>query len=190
MTATFLLNSFLLGVGLSADAFTVSLANGLSAPAMSRRRMCVVAGVYGAFQAFMPMLGRGFVRLAAARFLWFQRWIPCVGAALLLAIGGSAIRDAFRRPDDASPQPLTPATLFAQGLATSVDALSVGFALAAYALPDALSACVIIAAVTFCDCLAALTVGKRFGLLFARQASVSGGIVLAGIGAEMLWRAL
>lgn len=190
MTATFLLNSILLGAGLSADAFTVSLANGLHDPGMSRRRMCVVAGVYGTFQAFMPMLGRGFVRLAAARFAWFQHWIPCAGAALLLIIGANTIREAFGRPDDAPSQSLTPATLFAQGLATSVDALSVGFTLAVHALPHALTACAIIAAVTFCDCLAALAIGKRFGLLFSRQASISGGIVLAGIGAEMLWRAL
>ena len=190
MTGTFLFNSILLGAGLSADAFTVSLANGLHDPAMSRRRMCAVAGVYGAFQALMPMLGRGFVRLAAARFAWFQRWIPCAGAALLLAIGANTVREAFGRPADTPPQSLTPATLFAQGLATSVDALSVGFTLAVHALPRALTACAIIAAVTFCDCLAALAVGKRFGLLFARHASLSGGVVLAGIGAEMLWRAL
>lgn len=183
----FLLNSMLLGAGLSMDAFTVSLANGLNEPGMSRRRMCAVAGVYGAFQALMPLAGRGLVRLAAARFAWFQRRIPFVGGALLLLVGADMLREAFGRP---AARPLNRGTLLAQGLATSVDALSAGFAVASYGLLRALSACAVIAAVTFFDCLAALSIGKRFGLLFARQASVCGGLLLMGIGAETLWRAL
>ena len=180
----FLLNSMLLGAGLSMDAFTVSLADGLSEPGMSRRRMCTVAGVYGLFQALMPLAGRGFVRLAAARFAWFERRIPLLGGALLLLIGADMLR---ARP---AARPLNRNTLLVQGLATSVDALSAGFAVASYGLFRALSACTVIAAVTFFDCLAALSIGKRFGLLFARQASVCGGLLLMGIGVEMLWRAL
>ncbi|MBQ9492662.1 MAG: manganese efflux pump [Oscillibacter sp.] len=187
MDRTFLLNSFLLGAGLSMDAFTVSLANGLNEPEMSRRRMCVVAGAYGTFQALMPMAGRGLVRVAAARFRWFQRRIPWIGAALLFVIGGNMIREAFRRPE---ARPLNGGTLFVQALATSMDALSVGFAIAAYELLPALATSGIIAAVTFCDCLAGLAIGRRFGLLFASHASVSGGCVLIGIGAEMMLRAL
>ncbi|MBQ7680868.1 MAG: manganese efflux pump [Oscillibacter sp.] len=174
----------LLGAGLSMDAFTVSLADGLREPGMSRRRMCAVAGVYGLFQALMPLAGRGLVRLAAVRFAWFQRRIPLVGGALLLLVGADMLR---ARP---AAQPLNRSTLLAQGLATSVDALSAGFAVASYGLLRALSACAIIAAVTFFDCLAALSLGKRFGLLFARQASVCGGLLLMGIGLEMLLRAL
>ncbi|MBQ6986496.1 MAG: manganese efflux pump [Oscillibacter sp.] len=174
----------LLGAGLSMDAFTVSLADGLREPGMSRRRMCAVAGVYGLFQALMPLAGRGLVRLAAVRFAWFQRRIPLVGGALLLLVGADMLR---ARP---AARPLNRSTLLAQGLATSVDALSAGFAVASYGLLRALSACAIIAAVTFFDCLAALSLGKRFGLLFARQASVCGGLLLMGIGLEMLLRAL
>ena len=183
----FLLNSMLLGAGLSMDAFTVSLADGLSEPGMSRRRMCAVAGVYGIFQAFMPLAGRGLVRFAAARFVWLQRRIPFVGAVLLFLIGADMVRESLRRPD---ARPLDGVTLLAQGLATSVDALSAGFAVAAYETRHALTACAIIAAVTFCDCLAALAIGKRFGLRFSRHASVVGGCILIGAAVETLFRAL
>ncbi|MBR3570438.1 MAG: manganese efflux pump [Oscillibacter sp.] len=190
MEKAFLLHSFLLGAGLSMDAFTVSLADGLREPEMSGRRMRAIAGAYGAFQAVMPMTGRGLVRLAASRFLWLRRRIPFAGAALLFCVGGKMILESFLRPPGARSAPLDGAALLAQAFATSVDALSVGFAIAAYRLPQALLASAIIAAVTFFDCLAALAVGKRFGLLFSRQASVSGGLVLMGVGAETLFRAL
>ena len=190
MTESFLLHGFLLGAGLSVDAFTVSLANGLSNPRLTRRKMCAVAGVYAVFQALMPMTGRGAIRFAAARFLWLQRWIPWAGAVLLFAIGANMILEASRPSADRLPTPLDCATLLLQGLATSVDALSVGFTIADCALCPALILSGIIAAVTFADCLAALAIGKRFGLLFARQASVCGGCILLAVGVETLLRVL
>ena len=190
MTRTFLLHSFLLGAGLSMDAFTVSLANGLREPGMTRRRMARIAGTYGAFQGLMPMLGRGLIRFAASRLRWLQGWIPWTGAGLLLIIGGKMIWEGFRSSPDARPAPPDAAALLLQGFATSADALSMGFTLADRALVPALTASAIIAAVTFADCLAALAIGRRFGLLFSRQASVFGGCVLAGLGAETLFRAL
>ena len=190
MTRAFLLHSFLLGAGLSMDAVTVSLANGLREPEMSRRRMARIAGTYGAFQALMPMTGRGLLRLAAARLRWLRRWIPFAGAALLFLIGANMIREGLRNSPDARPAPLDAPALLLQAFATSADALSAGFAIASYGLRPALSASAIIAAVTFCDCLAALAVGKRFGLRFSRHASVSGGCILIGVGAETLFRAL
>lgn len=182
MTGAFLLYSFLLGAGLSMDAFSVSLADGLRDPRMSVRRMCATAGTYGAFQACMPLAGRGLVRFAAARLTWFGRWIPWAGAGLLVWMGCRMVRDGLRGVPDARPRRRT---LLLQGFATSVDALSVGFGLAARTLPAALTASGIIAAVTFCDCMVALAVGKRFGLRFSAQASVTGGLVLLGIGVEM-----
>ena len=189
MTKTFLLHGFLLGAGLSVDAFTVSLANGLSNPRLSQRHMCAVAAVYAVFQALMPMTGRGAIRFAATRFLWLRRWIPWAGAVLLFAIGANMILEASRPSDDCVSTSLDCATLLLQGLATSVDALSVGFTIADCALCPALILSGIIAAVTFADCLAALAIGKRFGLLFARQASVCGGCILLAVGAETLLRA-
>ena len=190
MTRALLLYSFLLGAGLSMDAFSVSLADGLREPDMSGRKMRGVAGVYGAFQAVMPMTGRGLVRFAASRFLRLQRWIPFAGAILLFLIGGNMIWEGLRGPHDARLMLSNRGALFLQGFATSVDALSAGFAIAAFSLPQALAASGIIAAVTFCDCLAALAIGKRFGLRFSRHASIVGGCILIGAAVETLFRAL
>ena len=190
MTKAFLFQSFLLGAGLSADAFTVSLADGLREPRMSRRRMLAIAGTYAAFQAFMPLSGRGLVRLAASRFHSVRRRLPLAGAAALFWIGGKMVWEGFRAPPDARPGALDAAALLLQAFATSADALSVGFTLASYPLRPALAASAIIAAVTLCDCFAALAIGKRFGLSFSRRAAVSGGLVLVGVGAETLFHAL
>ena len=186
MTKRFFLQSFLLGAGLSADAFTVSLANGLSNPRMSWRRMCAVSGVYAFFQALMPMAGRGAIVFAASRLRWLKRWLPWAGAVSLAAIGAGMIR----RPSNDSAPPLDFPTLLLQGFATSVDALSAGFAIAERALIPALISSGIIAAVTFADCLAALEIGKRFGMRFARHASACGGVILILIGAASALRAL
>lgn len=190
MTRTFLLHSFLLGAGLSMDAVTVSLADGLREPGMSRRRMARIAGTYGAFQALMPMAGRGLLRFAASRLRWLRRRIPFAGAALLFLIGGNMIWEGLRNSPDARPAPLDAPALLLQAFATSADALSAGFAIASYESLPALLASAIIAAVTFCDCLAALALGKRFGLRFSRHASVCGGCILVGLGAEMSFRVL
>ena len=189
MNQTFLLHCFLLGAGLSADAFTVSLANGLSNPRLSRRNMCAVAAVYAVFQALMPMVGRGALRFAAARFLWLRRWIPRTGAVLLFGIGANMLWESSRSSADRVSTPLDCSTLLLQGLATSVDALSAGFAIAHCAALPALTASGIIAAVTFFHCLIALEIGKRFGLLFSRHASACGGCVLLLVGVETLLRA-
>ena len=172
----FFLNSILLGVGLAMDAFSVSLANGLHEPGMARRRMCAVAGVYGVFQAVMPLTGWLLVHTAAERLVWLQAWIPWAAAALLGWIGGKMIRES-RNPPEQVPA-LDGGTLLAQGAATSMDALSAGFAIAAYSWPEALGCAAIIAAVTFGICLAGLALGRRFGMVLAGRASVFGGLIL------------
>ena len=186
------------------DAFTVALADGLRDPKMSRRRMRAIAAVYAGFQAVMPLAGRGLTRFAASRFAALRRWIPWTGAALLFAIGARMIREG-RRGASATSGAASPSaqdgratlfaqggvfTLFAQGFATSVDALSAGFALASYGLPQALASAAIISAVTFCDCAAGIAIGQRFGLRFSGRASVTGGVVLWLIAAEMILDAL
>ena len=180
------LHSMLLGAGLSMDAFSVSLANGLHEPGMSWRRMCAIAGTYGLFQALMPMTGRGMVRFAAAKFVWFRQCVPFLGAGLLFWIGAGMAREGLRGAPESRPALLGRGMLLAQALATSIDALSAGFSIAAYDLWTASQASAIIAAVTFCDCLAGLLIGKRFGMMFAGQASICGGGVLILTGLETL----
>ena len=184
----FILNSALLGVGLAMDAFSVSLANGLAEPGMSRRRMAAVAGVYSGFQFLMPLIGWFFVRGAVELFENFRPFIPWIALLLLCWIGGKMLYEGLRpgsREEDGQPVRLTPWILFVQGVATSIDALSVGFTIAEYDARAALGACLIIAAVTFVICLGGLRLGKTFGTKLAGKASVLGGCILIAIGIEI-----
>lgn len=184
-------DSVLLGVGLSMDAFSVSLANGLHEPGMSRRRLCAVAGVYGGFQALMPLTGWALVRTAAERFRAFHALVPWIGAVLLAWIGGRMLLDGLRGgAEDDAPPALGIWELLAQGVATSIDALSVGFAIAGRDLGEASASAGIIGAVTFCVCAAGLAMGRQAGTWLSRRASALGGLILIGIGAEMLLRVL
>ena len=148
----FFLNSALLGVGLAMDAFSVSLANGLHDPHMSRRRGAIIAGTFGVFQAVMPMAG----------------WL-CV----------HTIEEAEETAE------LSAGALFMQGVATSIDALSVGFTISEYGWLMALVCSLIVATVTFFICEAGLSLGKKFGTKLSGKASILGGVILIGIGLEI-----
>ena len=89
----FFLNSALLGVGLAMDAFSVSMANGLHDPGMSRKRMCIIAGTFGVFQAVMPMTGWVCVHTIVEMFSSFETFIPWIALALLGYIGGKMLID-------------------------------------------------------------------------------------------------
>ena len=190
MTWSFFVNSVLLGFGLAMDAFSVSIANGLHDPLMKSRRMCLIAGTFGFFQFLMPMIGWGCVRFLAESFTAFQPFIPWIALFLLSYIGGKMILEGIHgETEDASremTQPLTCRLLVVQGIATSIDALSTGFAIADYHWAMALAASLIIAAVTFAVCIIGVRIGKRFGMMLARRASVLGGVILILIGLEIL----
>ena len=177
----FFLNSALLGVGLAMDAFSVSMANGLHDPGMSRKRMCIIAGTFGVFQAVMPMTGWVCVHTIVELFSSFEKFIPWIALALLGYIGGKMLVDGIKGEAAA----LSAGALFMQGVATSIDALSVGFTIAEYGWLMALAASGIIAVVTFFLCMAGLRIGKEFGTKLSGKASVLGGIILIGIGLEI-----
>lgn len=182
----FFLNSFLLGIGLAADAFTVSLANGLSEPKMRARRAAAIAAVFAFFQALMPLLGRLFVSSLASVFVAFEKAIPWVSLILLVFIGAKMIIEALRKKeDDSQSAGATLGALLVQGIATSIDALSVGFTIAEYSAPMALAAAAIIAAVTFAICLGGVYIGKKFGTRLSGAAAILGGSVLIFIGVEI-----
>jgi len=181
-----ILNSVLLGVGLAMDAFSVSLANGLNEPDMKAGRMSYIAGVYGAFQAAMPLIGWFCVTTIAGLFMSFQKFIPWIALVLLLYIGGKMLIEGIKggeEEDDVSK--LTFGTLMIQGLATSIDALSVGFTIADYKLVEAALSALIIAAVTFIICMVGLRLGKKFGTKLAGKATIFGGVILILIGIEI-----
>lgn len=187
----FLVNSTLLGVGLAMDAFTVSLADGLSEADITRGKQCGIAGIFAFFQALMPMVGWVCIRTVVERFTAFEKFIPWIAFLLLAFIGGNMLTDGIKHPDsDETKNRLTVPVLFVQGVATSIDALSVGFTIADYGLRDALSCALIIAAVTFVICMAGVSIGKRFGTALSSKAQILGGVILIGIGIELLIKGL
>ena len=180
----FILNSILFGIGLAMDAFSVSLANGLRDPHMHSSRRIIIAGTFGIFQTVMPLLGWLCVHSIAEAFQSFQRYIPWIALALLVFIGGKMIREALRGGEE-EKESLQGAALFLQGIATSIDALSVGFTIAEYSLPFALVESLIIGVVTFGLCLAALRLGGLIGSRISGKAGIVGGVILILIGIEI-----
>ena len=185
----FFVNSVLLGVGLAMDAFSVSIANALSESSMKKSRMCFIAGVYAFFQFAMPMIGWICVHTIVEYFSKFEVLIPWIALALLLWIGGKMIWEAVHGEEDEAAEEaaakLTFATLMIQGVATSIDALSVGFTIADYGLLMALVASLIIAGVTFAICMTGLLIGKKAGEKLGTKATLLGGVILVGIGIEI-----
>lgn len=186
----FFITAVILGAGLAMDAFSVSLADGLSAPCMRRRTMCKIAGIFAFFQALMPMLGWVCVHTMVSVFGALEKFIPWIALALLCWIGGSMLLEGIakrKNPEEgeACKTGIGLSVLLTQGVATSIDALSVGFTIAGYNWIMALVNAAIIAAVTFAICMAGLVLGKRFGTKLAGSASILGGVILIVIGIEI-----
>lgn len=181
----FFFNSILLGVGLSMDAFSVSLANGLSEPEMNRKKMIAIAGIFAFFQALMPMIGWICVHTMVQYFQAFEKMIPWIALLLLSFIGGKMVIEGRKNKEEVRNTEIGLAALLVQGIATSIDALSVGFTIAGYNFTMALVCALIIAAVTFFICLAGVLVGKRFGTKLSDKAAIFGGSILIVIGLEI-----
>lgn len=182
----FIFNSIILGVGLAMDAFSVSLANGLNEPHMSRKRMSLIAGMYAFFQGVMPLIGWVCVHTILEYFEVFEDFVPWIALILLTLIGGKMIYDSIKKEDSTeTAEKLSMGTLLVQAIATSIDALSVGFTIAEYDFPMAAIAALIIASITFAICIGGLHIGKQFGTIYADKASIFGGILLIGIGIEI-----
>ena len=183
----FFLNSVLFGIGLAMDAFSVSMANGLHEPKMKKSRMCCIAGTFALFQILMPLLGWVCIHTIAERFTRFQCMIPWIALILLRYIGGKMLLEGLRGNETEAENGvgLTWAGLMLQGIATSIDALSVGFTIAEYPWEAALAESLIIGIVTFGICMAGLRIGKYMGMKLAGKASILGGVILIGIGVEI-----
>ena len=182
----FVVKSVLLGAGLAMDAFSVSLANGLNEPCMKKPRMTLIAGVFAFFQALMPLLGWLCVRTIAQAFSAFEKLIPWIALALLCFIGGKMLLDGLKnQQEECGAGAVTFTALLVQGVATSIDALSVGFTIAEYNWLMALCCALIIAVVTFIICMGGLIIGRKFGTKMAGKASILGGVILILIGIEI-----
>ncbi len=199
MDFLFFFNSALLGVGLAMDAFSVSAANGLAEPNMKKSKEFSISVTFAFFQFLMPMLGWVLVRFAAEQFTAFQKAVPYIALVLLLFIGGKMLYEGIKNKGDddingengengeeaTSATKLTLLRLLVQGIATSIDALSVGFTIAEYKVTEALVCSAIVAAVTFGICVAGTYIGKKFGTKLAGKATILGGVILIIIGLEI-----
>mgnify|MGYP001214579014 FL=1 len=196
MNVVFVLNSILLGAGLAMDAFSVSIANGLNEPHMSRSKMCWVAGTYAGYQFAMPMIGWFCVHAVAEQFEAFRKFIPWIALLLLALIGGKMLAEGIRSVRSGKSAEAEEAqrkqeaclgfgTLMVQGIATSIDALSVGFTISVYGTMMAAVCSFLIAVTTFVLCMAGLKFGKKFGERLADKATIFGGLLLIAIGVEI-----
>ncbi|MBQ9840184.1 MAG: manganese efflux pump [Erysipelotrichaceae bacterium] len=183
---TFLVTSFLLGVGLAMDAFSVSLANGLNEPEMKPKKMTFIAGIFAFFQGLMPMIGWVCVHTILQVFEVFEKFIPWIALILLAYIGGKMLMDGIKNEiETVDVCGITLKALMVQGVATSIDALSVGFTIAEYNFVMALICVIIIMVVTYVICFGGLIIGKKFGIKLSNQATIMGGIILILIGLEI-----
>ena len=183
---SFFFTNILLGIGLAMVAFSVSLANGLNEPDMKKQRMGLIAGVFAIFQLAMPMIGWVLVSNAAKQFETFEKCIPWIALLLLGIIGGKMLFEGIRyRAENTSQSAVGIKGLMVQGVATSIDALSVGFTISGYNIIEAFCACLLIGIVTFVICCLGLAIGKKAGMKLAGKAGILGGAILIFIGLEI-----
>ena len=173
---------FILAVGLSMDAFAVSVCKGLSIRQLKLRQSLVVGAWFGAFQALMPavgwLLGSAFTDLIES----VDHWIAFV---LLSLIGGNMIREAFHSEEEDANPSLAPVTMLLLAVATSIDALAVGITFA-FLRVDILPAVTLIGVCTFLISAAGVKIGNVFGSRYKSKAELAGGAVLVLIGVKIL----
>ena len=171
------------------DAFSVSLADGLHEPKMKTGRMCTIAGVFALFQAAMPLIGWVCIHTIVQYFQSFEKLIPWIALALLGFIGGKMLYEGITTKCGEEGQPECKGVgfgaLVVQGIATSIDALSVGFTIAGYGLGEAIIAALLIAVVTFFICMGGILIGRKVGTCLAGKAGILGGAILIFIGLEI-----
>lgn len=185
----FVLTNILLGVGLAMDTFSVSIVNTLNEPDMPKRKMCGMSFVYAAFQALMPLIGWFCVHTIIEYFKVVQPFIPWVALILLAYIGGKMILEGRgtikEEENEQNGSKLSFKLLILQGIATAIDALSVGFTIASYDFFMAFLAAVIIALVTYIISMIGAIIGKKVGTKLSSRAQILGGLILIFIGLKI-----
>jgi len=164
----------------------VSVANGLNEPNMKRRKILLIASVFAVFQGLMPLIGWLCVHTIAGYFALFEPAIPWIGLTLLGWIGFHMIAEGVHPSSENTETSTNWRGLLTQGVATSIDALSVGFTVSDYILPEAIRCAGIISGVTFGICVCGVAIGRKVGAKLAGKASIFGGSILLVIGFEIL----
>ncbi len=191
-----IITSLGLGIGLAMDAFAVSMTNGLNEPDMKKRKLYGIAGLFAFFQALMPLIGWICIRTISQQFEAFEKFIPWIAFALLGFIGGKMLlegihdKGADEEKADGDAAKIALGGLILQGIATSIDALSAGFTMSEYTLPEAIFSVLLIASVTYVICYAGVQIGKKFGTIIAGKANIVGGVILILIGLKILFPVL
>ncbi len=182
---SFAVESVLMGFALSMDAFSISLVSGFFEPAMKKRKAAAIAGTFAGFQILMPLIGWFFVHTLVSLFEAVEKWIPPAAFLALLLIGGKMLIQSLRGGKEEQP-PMNLPSLLLLGVATSIDALSVGFTIAEAGVFQALAESLIIGIVTFAVCLCGVWIGKKAGPSLAGKAGIVGGVLLICIGVKIL----
>lgn len=177
--------SILLGFSLAMDAFSVSLANGLHESNMTKKRMIYMSSIFAIFQAIMPLIGWICVHYFLKIFNQFSVAIPYIALFLLSFIGGKMLIDGIKDKEIEKVEETTFKLLIIQGIATSIDALSVGLTIGEYTFIYALISICIIGILTFFICYLGIYIGKKFGTKLSNKASILGGVILILIGLEI-----
>ncbi len=178
-----LLELFILAVGLSMDAFAVSVCKGLSTQKLRAKHYLIIGAWFGGFQALMPTIGYLLGSTFEKYITSFDHWVAFV---LLLLIGGNMVREGFSKEEDKSNDSFSFKTMLILAVATSIDALAVGITFAL--LPDVniVAAVSFIGITTFVISAIGLKVGNIFGLKYKSKAEIVGGIILILIGTKIL----
>lgn len=176
---------FLIGIGLSMDAFAVSVCKGLAMHRISYARALVIALFFGMFQGVMPVIGWALGSTLAPYVTTVDHWIAFV---LLAVVGGKMLWDAFHDEGEGctcDDGRLDVRELFALAIATSIDALAVGIGFSFLQI-NIVGAALVIGVTTFCLSIVGVVVGNRFGARFEKPSQIVGGIVLIVIGLKIL----
>lgn len=175
----------LLAVGLSMDAFAVSICKGLAMKRTTLKAELTCGVWFGGFQALMPLIGFFLGTLFAGAIEAVDHWVACL---LLVIIGVNMLKEAFGQDEECEScgsADLSVKTMFVMAVATSIDALAVGITFA-FLQMDILPAVLLIASITFGLSLLGVIIGNRFGNRFQKKAEITGGAVLVLIGVKIL----
>ena len=176
---------FILAIGLSMDAFAVSICKGLSMKKAGLKEGSICGAWFGGFQALMPVIGFFLGTLFADAIKAFDHW---VAFGLLAIIGANMLKEAFSKCDCCEDQDadLSVKTMFVMAVATSIDALAVGISLAMAGNVNIWIAMLLIGVVTFLMCALGVKIGNIFGSRFEKKAQIAGGVILILLGTKIL----
>lgn len=176
-----LLELFVLAVGLSMDAFAVSICKGLSLGEIKPKHMCIAGVWFGGFQALMPLIGYFLGSFFAEAITKYDHWIAFV---LLVLIGGNMIKEAFGKEEELN-NAMDVKTMLLLAVATSIDALAVGVTFA-FLQVQIVPAITFIGVVTFVFSAVGIKIGSIFGTKYKSKAEFVGGVILILIGLKIL----